>query len=303
MAVSLKPEVVFEIGSYPVTNSLLTGFIIVGLLILFFAIYTRKLSVKPRSRLQLLIESLVTGLHDLAVGVMGEKLTKIFFPFVFTFFILIISSNWFGLLPVVGSVGYAKVPEDHKQGLPILVFGQSEEEIKKEKVKEEEDILEKENATEASSIKLTRSEEIEPLFRSPSADLNFTVALAIVSFILIEYAGIKILGLGHLAKFFDYRVKIQKGWKIILTPLMFFVNFFNKTLELILELSKLISFSFRLFGNIFAGEVLLLIVTSLSYGILTFPFLGLEIFVGLIQATVFMFLVMVFIKVGTDHHH
>lgn len=286
MAVSLKPEVL-EIGGIHVTNSFLTAVVIAALLILFLAIYTRKITVKPHSRFQLLMESMVTALHGLAESIMGKASAKIFFPFIFTFFILIITSNYFGLLPFSGSVGFTHHAE--KDGMPILVVRGEGEET---------------SHGEASNVEFTKKETIHaPFFRAPSADLNFTIAIAIISFGLIQYAGLKFLGVSHLGKFFDYRVAIGKGWKIILTPVMFLINFLWKTLELILEVAKIISFSFRLFGNIFAGEVLLLVMTTLTYGLATLPFLGLELFVGFIQAIVFCFLTMVFIKVGSEAHH
>jgi F-type H+-transporting ATPase subunit a len=308
MAVSLKPELL-DLGGLHVPNSFLTAVVIVILLILFFAIYTPKISVKPRTRLQLILESIVTGFHDLAEGIMGKKAAKTFFPVIFTFFVLILTSNWFGLMPFSGSIGFAEKAHDDK-GLPVLVVGEIHEKAEdsihaEEAVKEGSDEHETVAATEETHEEETSAFQkalVIPFFRSPSADLNFTIALAIISFGLIQYAGLRSLGWGHLAKFFDYRVSIGKGVKILFTPLMFLINFLWKTLELILEVAKIISFSFRLFGNIFAGEVLLLVMTTLTFGIATLPFLGLEIFVGLVQAIVFIFLTMVFIKVGSEHH-
>jgi F-type H+-transporting ATPase subunit a len=322
MAVSLKPEELFEIGGFQVTNSLLTAVIIALLILLFLAIYTSKITVKPRTRLQLIVESVVLALYDLAKGIMGEKTAKHFFPLVFTFFTLIIVSNWFGLMPFVGSIGYTHTAKEQGKAFPILVYGNAVEKEHDEK-SNEEDIApaidensdhaiprisaeEKETVktSEETKLHLSRNEEIEkPILRSPSADLNFTLAMALISFFLIQYAGLKALGLEYLGKFFDLRVSIPKGWKIIFLPFTFLINLFMKALELVLELGKIISFTFRLFGNIFAGEVLLFVMTTLTFGIATLPFLGLEIFVGFIQAVVFVFLTMVFIKVASESHH
>ncbi len=328
MAVSLKPEEILKIGEFSVTNSLITGIIIAILMILFFAIYTNKLTIKPRTKLQLFIEDIVLSLNELAKSIMGEKLAKTFFPFIFTFFTFIILSNWFGLLPFVGSVGYTHHAKEAGKALPIFVFGNKAEDTNKvpaheedidadqnlldgfDKVDIEDEFLpveaqESEAKEKSTSLfRLTRDEEIEkPFFRSPSADLNFTLAMAIISFLLIQYAGLRNLGFEYLGKFFDYRVSIPKGWKIILLPVIFLINVFWKTLELVLELGKIVSFTFRLFGNIFAGEVLLFVMTSLTFGIFTLPFMGLEIFVGFIQAIVFSFLTIVFIKVASESHH
>jgi len=127
-----------------------------------------------------------------------------------------------------------------------------------------------------------------PIFRGNNADLNATISLAIIAFILIQANGIRYLGgKGYLKKFFN-----------ISNP----INFFVGILETISEFSKIISFSFRLFGNIFAGEVLITIIAFLIPVLVTFPFLILEVFVGLIQALVFSMLSAVFLNVAISHH-
>lgn len=129
-----------------------------------------------------------------------------------------------------------------------------------------------------------------PFFRSANSDLNTTVALTLVTMIAIQLYGIRRLGfLGHVSKFFTF----TKG------PIYFFVGI----LELIAEFAKVLSFSFRLFGNIFAGEVLLVIVMTLVPLVVPFPFLMLELFVGLVQALVFAMLAMIFAKIATETAH
>ncbi len=126
-----------------------------------------------------------------------------------------------------------------------------------------------------------------PLLRGATADLNMTLALALISFFAIQYFGFSALKLGYLKKFFDFS-----------SP----VAFFTGILEIISELSKVISFSFRLFGNVFAGEVLLTVIIFLVPYVVPLPFVGLEIFVGLIQALVFSLLTLVFINTATIAH-
>ncbi len=127
-----------------------------------------------------------------------------------------------------------------------------------------------------------------PFIRSSSADLNFTVALAAFSVITIQVVGIASIGFfKYIGKFFNFS-----------NPLNFFVGI----LELVSEVAKLISFSFRLFGNIFAGEVLLTVMTVLVPYIIPLPFLVMEVFVGLIQAIVFAMLTLVFMKMAMEHH-
>ncbi|HLE48765.1 MAG TPA: F0F1 ATP synthase subunit A [Patescibacteria group bacterium] len=128
-----------------------------------------------------------------------------------------------------------------------------------------------------------------PLFRSPNADLSTTFALAIVSVVTIQVMSIKSLG---VKKYFMKFINISN-------PIKFFVGI----LELISEISKVLSFSFRLFGNVFAGEVLLLVMTFLIPLVVPVPFLILEIFVGFIQALVFTMLTTIFIVVSTEEHH
>ncbi len=131
-----------------------------------------------------------------------------------------------------------------------------------------------------------------PFLRSSSADLNFTLAIAISAVVSVQVLGIAALG------FFKY-------WKKFFCPPWekpYFIGTFIGLLELVAEVAKIISFSFRLFGNIFAGEVLLTVVLVLVPYLAPLPFLFLEIFVGLIQAVVFSMLTLVFIKVATAHH-
>ncbi|OGK14679.1 ATP synthase F0 subunit A [Candidatus Roizmanbacteria bacterium RIFCSPHIGHO2_02_FULL_37_15] len=131
--------------------------------------------------------------------------------------------------------------------------------------------------------------EFVPLLRANTTDLNTTLALAIIAFFSIQYFGMKELGISaYLKKFFNFS-----------NPISFFVGF----LEVVSEFSKVLSFSFRLFGNIFAGEVLLTIIAFLMPVLASFPFLLLETFVGLIQALVFSTLTAVFILNATAKSH
>ena len=128
-----------------------------------------------------------------------------------------------------------------------------------------------------------------PFIRSTSADLNITLAIAIISVVSTHIFGIISIGFfKHWGKFISF-----KG------PIEFFVGI----LELVSEVAKMISFSFRLFGNIFAGEVLLTVVLFLVPYFVPLPFLFLEIFVGFIQALVFAMLTLVFLKMAVTEHH
>lgn len=126
-----------------------------------------------------------------------------------------------------------------------------------------------------------------PYFRSPNSDLNTTLALAITAMVFIQIIGVKNLGLRYFKKFLNFHGP---------------VNFFVGIIETISEIARIISFSFRLFGNVFAGGVLLLVVTFLVPIIASVPFYGLELFVGFIQALVFSMLVTVFLELATQQH-
>ncbi len=136
------------------------------------------------------------------------------------------------------------------------------------------------------AITVKNHEGTIPLLRAPTADLNLTFALALVSVALIQYQGVKSLGIKYFGKFFS------------LNPTKAFIGF----LELISEMSKILSFSFRLFGNIFAGEVLLVVIALLVPILAPVPFYGLELFVGFIQALVFSMLTLVFFNLATIGH-
>jgi F-type H+-transporting ATPase subunit a len=132
-----------------------------------------------------------------------------------------------------------------------------------------------------------------PLFRAPSADLNMTFALAISTVLMVQIWGIRTQGGAYFAKFTNVSGP-NIGMKII--------NGFVSVLEIISELSRILAFGFRLFGNIFAGEVVLATMAFLIPLFLPLPFYALEVFVGVIQALVFMMLTLVFFTMATISH-
>jgi F-type H+-transporting ATPase subunit a len=139
------------------------------------------------------------------------------------------------------------------------------------------------------SIGFTTMGMFTPLLRAPTTDLNFTLALAMISFFTVEVTGIATLG------FFRYAGKYVN----LRSPLGFAVG----VIELISSLGRLISFSFRLFGNIFAGEVLVLVAGYFLPYLLPAPFIGFELFIGFIQALVFGMLTLFFIKLAIMNPH
>ncbi len=139
------------------------------------------------------------------------------------------------------------------------------------------------------SIGINTHEGFSPLLRAPAADLNMTLALAIISFLTIELTGVLTLGL------------LKYGGKFVnfSSP----VNFAVGIIELVSNLGRLISFSFRLFGNIFAGEVMILVAAFFLPYLLPVPLMAFEVFVGFIQAVVFSMLTLFFIKLAIAEPH
>jgi F-type H+-transporting ATPase subunit a len=204
-------------------------------------------------KLQNFVESILEFFLDLADSILQDRqLTLRVFPILGTLFLLIVLSNWLGLLPGVGTVGFREVEEGHA----VLV----------------------------------------PFLRGANADVNATLAWAFVAVITAQVFGVMALGFKtHASKYFNFKGlfsgKMEGG-----------IGFAVGLLELFGELSRIISFAFRLFGNIFAGEVLLAVIAFLVPFIAPVPFYFLELFVGLIQGIVFVSLALVFIKVATISH-
>lgn len=136
------------------------------------------------------------------------------------------------------------------------------------------------------TIGFHEGETFIPLLRGPTADLNLTIALAVIAVVAMQFFGFKTLGLAYSRRFVNFK-----------NPILGFVGF----LEIISDASKIISFAFRLFGNIFAGEVLLAVMAFLMPFIAPMPFFMLELFIGFIQALIFSTLTSVFISAALAH--
>lgn len=258
--VSLAAEKLFNIGPFPVTNSVLTTWVVTLILLTFAYFATKKMSLVPTA-IQNIAEIMVEGLQDLVASI-AESKTKVFLPIIATFFFFILFGNYFGLLPGVGSVGFWEKPEQNHE------ISGSENKSSPEPVVDEKIFV--------------------PYLRGINADLNTTMALAIVSVIITHFLAIKYLGLGgYLGKFFS------------LNPIFLFVGI----LELFGEFTKIASLSFRLFGNIFAGEVLLTTATTTIFAyIVPIPFYFLEFLVAFVQALIFSMLTLVFMVILTSKH-
>jgi F-type H+-transporting ATPase subunit a len=250
-------------SQFQITNSLVAMFVVSALLIVFAQLATRKTTLVPAG-LQNFAEWIVESLITFLSGIMGEKLARKTFWFYATVFILILFSNWFGLLPGVGSIGWGYETE---HGFHVS----------------------------------------RPILRGANADLNMTLALAVTFFVLWLFWSIRSNGPGgFLAHIFLYRGEATGPMKALLLLIFFLVGF----LEVISIMIRPVSLTFRLYGNIYAGESLLekmLHMGGPMFGWLAaLPFFGLELMVGLIQALVFMLLTAVFTALMCHHddeHH
>ncbi len=145
--------------------------------------------------------------------------------------------------------------------------------------------------------------ELIPLLRPATADLNMTLAIATLSIIAVQYVGIKATGFGNYAsKFVNIRGIFRAIPKGPIAVLVAIIEFFVGLIEIISEVAKILSLSLRLFGNVFAGEILIGVMLGLVSVFVPIPFMFLEILVGVIQATVFSMLVLVFLTVATEGH-
>lgn len=288
MHVSVSAETIFNLGPFPITNSLIMTLFVTLFLIILAFIVSRKINKVP-SRLQVLMEIAIGGVLGLTEDIAGKVFGRKIFSLVATFFLFIIIANWSGLLPGVGSIGVYKTEKEETVAIEdqnqVFAESNTKNTITETGSLKEKVTAENENQEAESN---TSHEVFVPLFRGPTADLNVTLALALISVFMIQFYGIKSLGLKYFKKFFNFR-----------NPM----NGFIGILELVSEFSRLVSFAFRLFGNIFAGEVLLTVIAYLIPFIAPLPFIGLELFVGFIQALVFTMLSLVFMSMATVSEH
>lgn len=371
------------VGSWDISNTMITAWAVIIFLGITTWLATRSMKLLPSGAQNFVeggLEFLVNQVEDIA----GRERGRRFFTVIATFFIFILVSNWFGLLPFFNAIGitedvghhvFHEIEEVHEHDehfeetkkfgafvmeesggvglVPIRVRGvdnpgdanahfEIEEGLSAPEALDHyvvflantfvEDFNLGEHAghhldakdVQAALVALNNSETapniilddhhehgvpsallgdemfvsaiefpgeklalVIPLFRSVYSDVNNTLALALISFFIVEFWGIQALGLGYLKKFFNFS-----------SPINAFVGF----LELLSEFIRVISFTFRLFGNIFAGEVLILMLTFLMPFVIVDIIYGLELFVGFIQAAVFALLTLVFAMMAVEHH-
>ena len=286
------------------TNTMVTTWLAIIVLVAVSLLATRRMREVPTG-LQNLVEVFVEFFMNLSESIAGAGKARRFLPLVLTIFLFIMTANWMGILPGYGTIGRIESAKDvihhaeekaEKAGkhlnleevklqvfdgdgsFGILPLGSYDAEMTAAEYEE------KHGAGDGKRAGL-----LVPFLRSANTEVNTTLAIAIVAMVMVHFWGFTTLGvLGHVGKYLDFR----NG------PIGLFVGI----LEGIGEIARLISFTFRLFGNIFAGEVLLIAMAFLMPIVGIIPFLGLELFVGVIQAFIFAMLTLVFATLATISH-
>lgn len=307
-AISLPSETVFSIGPLPITNTLITTVVADVVLLLFVFAATRRIrrgdpdAEVPRGA-QGVLELMIDALYGLTKNVAGSKALKIF-PWMATIFLFVLFANWTELSPGIESIGllepahegtgYAKVEiipgflYTVDQSQPITVTAATAHAAASGQVASVE------AAAAAPAEGAAEAYHVLPFFRTPTSDINTTLALALITMVMVQVFGVQALGGSYFYKFVNIPAVKQGG----LGYMMFIVGF----LELISEIARILSFTFRLLGNIFAGGVLLLVMARIIPFFVPMPFLGLELFVGFIQALVFSMLALVFMNMAMAGH-
>jgi F-type H+-transporting ATPase subunit a len=264
------------IGPFYWTNTL-TAMVLADLVLLLMALTVRRVVNKggliPKG-ITGVVEAILEAIHNLTETTAG-KWTKAIFPYFATITLLVLIVNWMELIPGVDSIGILHEVEEGEHGYST-----------REIVPGVYTIVEEEGVEGHYML--------VPYVRVLSTDLNFTIALALISVFMTQVMGVRSLGVGYFTKFLNVKGFFSR-------PIFGLIDFGVGLLELISEFSKILSFSFRLFGNIFAGSVLLFVMGTLL-PIIQSGFLMLEFFVGLIQALVFGMLTMVFMSQATAGH-
>ncbi len=296
------PMAAIEVAAEPIglgptfTNAVVTSILLSIIILILAFVIGHNLKPIPGG-VQNIVEVVIEALDGLVNSIAPKKWAPTFFPILATIFIFLLFANWFSLLtPLLASFGL--VHPAHGKGIPveqIIFISGGPESLHKEEGKPEEE-GHGEAAAHAEGEGSSQEVILVPLLRAPSSDLNLTFALALTTMVLVQIFGFREQGIGYLGNFIRFDAFAKKGF------MMGLIDFFVGVLELVSEFAKIISFSFRLFGNIFAGEVVLIVISALvTLGIILI-FFGLEIFVGFIQAFVFFILSLVFFSMATKHH-
>lgn len=237
--ISLSPDILFYIGSFPVTNTLIGSFLISAVIIMAVLLMNKGLKKDTPGKFQNFVEFLMSSAFDFVVSIIGsKKKAKKIFPLAFTLFVFILVAN-----------------------LATFIPGQT-------------------------AVTFNRGGESISIFRAVMADYGMVLVMTLITVILVQIVAIVIHGpFGYMGKFINFK-----------SPLAFFLGL----MDIVGELAKIVSLSFRLFGNIFAGEVLGAVMLFLAPFFIPLPFLFLGLLSAVVQAFVFAVLTVVFVKLASE---
>jgi F-type H+-transporting ATPase subunit a len=262
--VELPSEGIIHVSSFfTITNTLIASWLTIIILVLLFYFATRKMKLIPGG-LQNFAEFIIESLLNFVTGVAGEKNGRIIFPVMATIFLYVLTNAFLALLPIFGTVG-------------IYEHGDT----------------------------------LVPILRAANTDINLPFSIAIISVGFVEFWGLRSLGAFNYSKSFFNLGPLRDGFtslfrgkiKSALSGIMFgFINIFVGFIEVLSHIIRIVSFTFRLFGNMTAGEILLLVITFLIPFAISIIFYGLELLVGFVQALIFAGLTLVFGVIAMASH-
>jgi len=260
--VVLPSETILHVGSFSITNTLIASWFTILVLVALSFFLTRKMTLIPGRR-QAMAESIVEGLLNFVESIAGKKHARMLFSGVATIFLYVISNAYLALLPFFGCIG---IYHEH---------------------------------------------EFLAIFRAANTDVNVPLSIALMSFFFVESWGIRGVGATqYISEFINVR-QMGQGLKELFTGkiktgpmnIVFgFISLFVGVLEIFSHLTRMLSFTFRLFGNMTAGEILILVSSFLVPLVFSIPFYGLELLIGMIQALIFSGLTLVFGTIAITPH-
>ncbi len=277
--IRIQPEIIFYIGPLPVTNTLFCTWITILVLVVFFFFATRRRALIP-SGIQNVAEYLIEFLLGLVEGVSGKEKGKTFFPLVGTLFLFIIVSNLLDIIPgvdTIGTINTAAIQAAHITSQPVLgflLFG------------------------DLSNLMI-------PWIRPATSDLNLDFAMSITVVVTCQILGLITLGpAAHVGKYINLRTFFKSLRKLDFGGVFQgLIEFFVGIIDIISELSRILSLAFRLFGNIFAGAAVLAVFAFILPFLADVAFIPLELFVAFVQALVFSLLTLVYLQMATTAEH
>jgi len=319
-----KGDAIFEVGGFSISNTMIAAWVTVVLVVGIALAATRKMRIIPR-RLQGLVEVGLEALLNFVEGVAGKKNGRRFFPVIATIFIFVIFNACLALFPFFGpGINVAEQESVHVATAGTVIEVVDYEKVEKDDVICRLDTGEEitapmsghihfdvaEGDTVSANASIASIETKPPLLRSANTDINMTLALAIMAVFFIEFWALRSRGFRHyiteyinLGELFRGIKLLFKG-KVTAAPMMIVTGAINAVmggLEALSHGTRMISFAFRLFGNMTAGEILLLSAAFLIPWVMAVPFYGLELLIGFIQALIFAGLTLVWASMAVAH--